>query len=387
MASIRARPAPPAIRASPIAASMSKRWTPPSPPRRAPTTFISSNASIAIPKAYPRNAPPPPARIPCSSGTALVAQAFRPEAFHWPFADQPALRRRFLRLNGSSIAQPILGKASTLSPICSAHPPKNVSSIAISCTTPFSSACSAAGSAFLGGGILKLPCEGWPVTCRTQPLQNLHEIGVRTDEHARAAMLHGAQYLGRRHVRIRSRDAMEAVQALLTQSLARVLPQACLIRNRSPHEARMHGRHKNVRAGQFVLQRLRKSPHRKLARAVRALPDRAHKSQQTGSVHDVGPPLFLKQRKKKMYAVNHAPEIHVHQPAEILQRKLLEISQQCHACIVEHHRHPPVLCRHFFRECLHAGRVSHVYAMLRYLSARVAQQCDRICQPFLVHIR
>src|SRR5258708_37614 len=149
----------------------------------------------------------------------------------------------------------------------------------------------------------------------------------------------------------------------------------------------MHASNKNVCPFQFMPQRFREPSYRELARAVSRLPDPSHQPKYTGRIQNVRPALLLQQWHEIKHAINHSPEINLHQPANILQRQFVKFPQHRYACVVKKHRGSPVLRRNFVREHFHPRFIGNIYDMLRHFSLRRTQQRPRLRQPLLVRVR
>src|SRR5207249_6709188 len=81
--------------------------------------------------------------------------------------------------------------------------------------------------------------------------------------------------------------------------------------------SRVNAAHTYATAFQFVAQRFGKAAHGKLACGVSRLHRRRDESEHARQIDDMRPRLALEQRQKIPDAVNRAPEIDVHQPAEV----------------------------------------------------------------------
>src|SRR5574340_261008 len=121
---------------------------------------------------------------------------------------------------------------------------------------------------FLRNGILEVLCQQAPITRWLQPLPGVHEVRIRSDQNPRRTLLHAAQDLRRRSVRIRSRHTIETRHAFLVQACSGTFARPGMFRDRRAQESRVHAGHAHMGVLEFMVQGFGKSPHGKFAGAI-----------------------------------------------------------------------------------------------------------------------
>jgi hypothetical protein len=240
---------------------------------------------------------------------------------------------------------------------------------------------------FGDAGIFELFGDEVPVAFGFEALPDVDEVGVDTDEDAGFAALDALQDFSSRDDGIGAGDAIETSHALLMQLRRGTFTGLGVFGDGGANEAWMHASDTNVGAEEFVMQRLGKAAHGEFAGAVGTLAGSSEEAEEAGGVDDMSALFFLKQWKKIGDAVDNAPEVDVHEPAEIGEGEFFEIAEQCYAGIVEEDGGAAVLHLDLPSERADLVFAGDIDEVLRNFAMRAAEGGNGLLQSFFVKVR
>src|SRR5713101_7569552 len=238
-----------------------------------------------------------------------------------------------------------------------------------------------------GPSVFQFPSQRFPVRAGPQALQNVDLVGVPADQNARFAALDTSQNTRRGSFRGSPRKPVKPRDVVLALRRRYRGAQPRMAGDRRANASRMDAGDGYRAAFELVSQRLRESPHRKFARGVRYLPGGSDEPEYARQIHDVRAALPSQHRQEILHPVDRAPEIDIHQPAEIVERNFFKIAVERHARIVDQQRNAPVPDSDVLSERTHALFLGDVHQMRRKQGTLALERFDGLRQARFVDIR
>src|SRR5713101_722881 len=235
--------------------------------------------------------------------------------------------------------------------------------------------------------VFQFPCQRLPVRGGTQALQNVDLVGVPADQNARLAALDTSQNTSRGSFRRSLREPVKARDVVVALRRRYRGAQPRMAGDRRANASWMDAGDGYRAAFEFVSQRLRESPYRKFARGVRNLPGGSDEPEYARQIHDVRASLPFQHRQEILHPVDRAPEIDIHQPAEIVERNFFKIAVERHARIVDQQRNAPVPASDVLSKRTHALFIRDVHQMRRNQGTLALERFDGLRQARFVDIR
>src|SRR5271156_5588226 len=177
--------------------------------------------------------------------------------------------------------------------------------------------------------------ESFPIACRGDALQDVHRFAIDAYQDAWFAILNSSEDAGGGIFGGGDGYSVKTLDAFFVEVGVRTSAGASVFGNGRLDSTRMNAGDEDISTFEFVAERFREAANRKFAGAIGALAYGADETKNARSVYDVGAFFFLEQGKEIGNAVEDAPEIDVHPPANIVEGEFFEISEQRDAGVVE----------------------------------------------------